>query len=518
MPWKRSSATPTTGNPLNLRAVVFLSGCVLLILAALQLVPAGVSFYYGEMAEVWAFVVSTVISSIVGGACVLRYRGATTNEQGRAAFFRREGLAVVGLSWLLAGIVGALPFVFAGSIPSPVDAFFESVSGFTTTGSTILSAEQIDGLPMGMAFWRSFTHWLGGIGIVLVFVVLFPTGGRSLFRSEVPGIAREAVQARVRDSARGLVRVYVGLTLIQVLFFLFLGMKPYEAFIHAFGTLATGGFSNHSSSVAYFGSWGIEFVIVVFMFLAGINFAFYDEALRFGVRRTAGRLMRSAEFLTYAGMIVGAIVILTLVIWFWGGSNGVASSELPDYRSILLALRDTSFAVVSVQTSTGYATADFDKWPDFCRVLLMVLATVGACAGSTGGGIKVVRVLILARASLRGVKDFARPRAIHPVRVDGEPLREKMVASITGYCGLWVIVLMGGTLALTSMNVDLVTAGTGTLACLNNIGPGLDLVGPSANFGFMPDLAKLLLALFMILGRLEFYALVVLFLPSFWRK
>ena len=216
-------------------------------------------------------------------------------------------------------------------------------------------------------------------------------------------------------------------------------------------------------------------------------------------------------------MIVGSTLVLTLVLWFWGGSNGAAGSDLPDYGRASLAVRDASFCVVSLQTSTGYGTADFDRWPEFARMLLMFLAVVGATAGSTGGGLKVIRFLILAKASLRGFRNFARPRAIHNVRVGPHTLEESTVAAVTGYCGMWALVFAAGTLALASMDIEPTTAATSVLATLNNIGPGLDAVGPSRNFAFMPDPAKVLLSLFMILGRLEFYAVVVLFTPRFWR-
>lgn len=502
---------------MNLRAVAWLLGCVLLLLAGFLFVPAGVAVAFGEWSALRACLLSAGASTLLGAFLALRNRGAILTEEGTPNYFRREGLAVVGLAWFLSGAVGAMPFLLAGEIPSPIDAFFESVSGFTTTGSTILTGEGIDGLSKSLAFWRSFTHWLGGIGIVLVFVVLFPTGGRSLFRSEVPGIAREAVQQRVRDSALGLVRVYVALTVLETVVLVIGGLSLYEASIHSFGTLATGGFSNHSTSVAHFRSWFVELVIVVFMFGAGINFGLYDNALRAGWRNAWRTATGSSELRTYALLILFSTLLIAGVLWFWGGSNGDAASTLPDYSSLALSLRDSLFTVVSVQTSTGYATADFDRWPEICRVLLMFLALTGACAGSTGGGIKVVRFMILAKAALRGVNRFARPRAIHQVRMDGTTLDEGIVGAVTGYFGLWVFVFSFGTLALAAMNIELVTAATSVLATLNNIGPGLEAVGPTASFADMPDLAKLLLSGFMILGRLEFYAVVVLFVPRFWR-
>jgi trk system potassium uptake protein TrkH len=503
---------------MNLRAVVWLLGCVLLLLAGLLLVPAAVAVFYGEWNDVKALLVSAGIAALFGAAAAVRNRGSTVSDEGRADYFRREGLAVVGLVWFFSGAIGALPFLFSGAIASPIDAFFESVSGFTTTGSTILTAEQIDGLSRGLAFWRSFTHWLGGIGIVLVFVVLFPTGGRSLFRSEVPGIAREAVQQRVRDSALGLVRAYVALTVLEVVI---LCASPkvslYDAFIHAFGTLATGGFSNHANSIAHYDSFFVEATIVVFMVLAGVNFGLYAATATSGWRNTLHAARGSTELRTYLGLVVGATLVIAGVLWFWGGSNGEPNSPLPDYSSLRLSIRDSLFAVASLVTSTGYATADFDVWPEFCRFLLMLLALTGACAGSTGGGIKVVRFIILAKAALRGVNRFARPRAIHPVRMDGQTLDEGTVASVTGYVGLWIFVFSIGTLVLCALDVDILTAGTSVLATLNNIGPGLEAVGPTTSFTDMPDLAKLLLSGFMILGRLEFYAVVVLFVPRFWR-
>jgi trk system potassium uptake protein TrkH len=508
---------------LNHRAVAWLLGRVVLFLAAFQLVPAAVAWYFGEHDDLRWFLMSAGFSALVGLALAWRPREGTIVVDNRATFFRREGLAVVGLSWLTAAALGAVPFLLSGAIPSPVDAFFESASGFTTTGSTILDSAAIDGLSKSVSFWRCFTHWLGGIGIVLVFVVFFPTGGRSLFRSEVPGIARDASHHRVRDSAMGLMRVYVGLTALLIVVLTVGGMGLYDAAVHAFSTIATGGFSTHGQSMAFFGSWVLELLVVAFMFLAGINFALYDLALRRGWREAWRAVAQSSEIRAYAGTAVGVTAVITGVLWFWGGSNGVAADDpalvsLPDYSHLSLCLRDSLFAVVSVQTSTGFATADFDRWPELCRGLLMLVAVVGACAGSTGGGIKVVRILILAQAAVRGVQAFARPRALHHTRIDGHTLDEGTVAAVTGYCGLWALVFALGTLALTALDLDLLSAATAVIATLNNIGPGLGAVGPWLNFGELPVLAKLLLSIFMILGRLEFYALVVLLMPRFWRS
>lgn len=509
---------------MNLRAVLWLQSRVMLLLAGFMLVPALVSLLLDEEREAGAFVLSAAIVAVIAGLVGWRNRGSITSADGRPDFFRREGLTAVGLSWLVAAVLGALPYLLTGSIPSPADALFESTSGFTTTGSTILSAEEIDGLPMGVAFWRSFTHWIGGIGIVLVFVVLFPTGGRSLFRSEVPGVAREAVQQRVQDSAMGLARIYIGLTLLEILVLMWAGLDLYEASVHAFATIATAGFSTHSESIAYFTSWTVEFVMVAFMFMAGMNFAAYDTMLRQGFRKGLRILVGSTETRVYVGMLVGATVLMSGVLWFWGGSNGLdpAGREelvgLPDYSSLSLCVRDSMFAAVSIQTTTGFATADFDRWPELCRFVLMLLACVGGCAGSTSGGLKLVRCIILAKVAMRGVLSFARPRAIHSVRIDGVTLDERTVSSVTGYFGLWLLVVLAGTGAMSAFGLDLTSSLTGVLACLNNVGPGLEVFGPAVDFGHLPVLGKMLLSLLMILGRLEFYALVVLILPRFWRS
>jgi trk system potassium uptake protein TrkH len=507
---------------MNFGAVRWLLSRVILLLGGFQLVPAAVAVPYGEYEDAGWFLLSAALAALAGLALGRGQRSAAIGEDDRPNFYRREGLAAVGLSWLAAAAVGALPFLFSGAIGSPVDALFESASGFTTTGATILSAEGIEGLSRSVAFWRSFTQWLGGIGIVLVFVVFFPTGGRSLFRSEVPGVTREASHHRVADSARALANVYVFLTVVLTAALLGAGMDAYDAVLHALTTIPTGGFSNHSESVAFFGSWVIEAILVLFMFLAGINFAVYDALRRRGWRHLWGLVGQSTEIKVYAGVAVGASLVIAGVLWFWGGSNGFPGDDpeiasLPNYSRLLLCVRDSAFAVVSLQTSTGFGTADFDQWPELCRMLLMLLATMGACAGSTGGGIKVVRLIIVAKAALRGVQAFARPRALHAVRVDGQTLDEGTVAAVTGYFALWVVVFGLSTLAVAAFDIELVTSATAVLATLNNIGPGLDAVGPTLNFGDLPALAKLLLSTLMILGRLEFYALVVLFLPRFWR-
>lgn len=507
---------------MNLRAIGRMLGIVLLLISGFMLLPAAVGAGYGEWVPALELVASAGLTAAAGGLLAWLFRGAGLTAEGRPDFFRREGLAVVGLAWLVGGVAGALPYLFAGPLYDPVDAFFESVSGFTTTGSTVMSGAQIEGMSRTIAFWRSFTHWLGGFGIVMVFVVLFPTGGRSLFRSEIPGISREAGHQRVRDSALMLLRIYVGISVMEwILLVTVGGMGAYDAALHTFGTIATGGFSNYPASIAAFESVPVEVILTVFMFLCGFNFALYDTLLRVGPRPFWRSLIGSTEVRAYVGIAVGATLVLAAWLYFTTSAtdrhNDLAGAAR-DYRRWWGAVRDTSFTVVTLQTSTGYGTANFDDWPQGARVICMFLAVVGACAGSTGGGIKVVRILIVAKAAVVGVRRFARPRAIHAVRMDGQTLDAGIVGSVTSYFALWVLVFLGATLFLTAFDIDLESAGTAVLATLNNIGPGLNVVGPSMNFAEFNPLVKLVLSGCMILGRLEFYALVVLFLPSFWRR
>ena len=503
---------------MNLSAVGYMLGVILLLLAGFLLVPAAVAIVAGEMLDLRAFLLSAAIAAAFGMGLAIWNRGSTITAEGKPDYFRREGLAVAGLAWVVAGAVGALPYLFSSTLPRLADAFFESVSGFTTTGSTVMTADGIDGMSYSIAFWRSFTQWLGGFGIVMVFVVLFPTGGRSLFRSEVPGVSREATTQRVRDSALGLMRIYLGLTALNFLLLLWAGLGVFDAVIHTLSTIPTGGFSNHSESVAYFASWKVELVLVFFMVAAGMHFSVYDLWIRIGPRKAWERLRRSSEIRLYFAIIFGVTLAMAVVLWLWGGGQGLPESDLPDYREFPSALRDSFFQVVSLQTSSGYTTVDFQRWPELCHVFILAIVVIGGCAGSTAGGLKVVRFLIIARAASIGVRRFMRPRALFNVRVGDETLDEGVVASVTGYFCLWSLVLVTGITCVAAFGYDLETAAASVLATLNNIGPGLGKVGPMLNFGDLPAALKYLFSLFMILGRLEFYAVVVLLVPSFWRR
>ncbi|QDV07908.1 Trk system potassium uptake protein TrkH [Planctomycetes bacterium Poly30] len=499
---------------MNFRAVAKMLGIVLMIVSVFLMISAGVGLGYDEKEAMWSFVAAAAVSFLTGGLLAFVFRDATHDQNGRPKYYRREGLATVGLAWIVAGAAGALPYLFSGTLTSFVDAYFESVSGWTTTGSTIMSGEQIDGMSHAIAFWRCFSQWLGGFGIVMVFVVLFPTGGRSLFRSEVPGVSREAAHQRVRDSAIMLAKIYYLLSTGLLITLLSVGMEPFDAVIHTFSTIANGGFSNHSESIAYYDSGLIEIVLVAFMLLSALNFTIYDALLRGGpkgrIKPAWNRFYGSLEARLFLGIVAFSTLSIGAVLWHTEG--------LPEYGSPLLALRDSLFQVVCVITTAGFATEDFDAWPQYCRILLMLIAISGACAGSTAGGLKIVRVVIMVKAAFVSVRKMARPRVIDQVRVDGETLDEGVVASVTGYFVLWVAVFLAATTVLASFGTDLETSATAVIATLNNVGPGLGQVGPVQNFAGLHEVSKMVLSLCMVLGRLEFYALVVLLMPTFWKR
>jgi trk system potassium uptake protein TrkH len=510
----------------NVRAVGWLLGRVCLLLAGVLLVPGAVGAWYRERAVVEGCLYAAAVGAVAGACLALVCRGALATKGERPDWFRREVLAAVGLAWVAAVLLGALPFLLAGTTSSFADAFFESSSGFTATGSTVFSAQALDALPRGIVFWRAFSHWLGGFGVLVVFVLLFPAGGRGFQRPEVSLLGRESTRARVRDGALVLLRLYVLLTAAHAVLLWALRRDAFDAIVHALSTLAAGGFSSHGNGVLAFASWKVELVLVLFMFLTGVDYGVYEVFQRQGLRAGWRALTHSSEVRAYAGVVVSATLVIAVGLWLWGGSNGLAGDGRPDYSRLSRCLRDSAFSVVSLQSSTGYATADFDRWPDACRLFLLGLIAIGACSGSTGGGLKVVRVLVLWRAVQQALGRFARPRAIRTVRVDGFALDEGTVSAVLLHVGLWLVVVSVSAVLLLAIGFEarpgfadqrILTATSGVVSALSNCGPGLAAVGPWQDWGFFPPVAKILLGSLMLLGRLEFAALLVLFVPRFWR-
>lgn len=439
---------------------------------------------------------------------------------GKGQFFRREGLAVVGIAWLLAAMLGAVPYVWSGAIPSGVDAVFETVSGLTTTGASVLGTggnSAIEDLPGSVLLWRSFTQWIGGIGIVLVFVTLLPAmgiTGKSLLASEQIGVANEGFQPRLLDQARTLFLLYVVLTTAcALLLVLVSGLSVFDAVNHAFTSLATGGFSTRNRSVGAFDSLSAELVILVFMFLAGCNFALLAGTAQRGLRT----LVRDGEFLTYAKIVGVLVLVVTLMLW-WND------------RPLLESLRAASFNVVSVYTSTGYATDDFQQWPLPAVMLLLGSMVVGACAGSTAGGLKVIRFVVVCKLIAYTIRHYVRPKSVERIKVMGEPLAASVISTILALSLMWVIGLFVGAFVIAiDARLPFLSAVSTAASMLGCCGPALCEVdslgvaygpdlGPYGGYGELWSGTKLFLAFLMLLGRLEFLAPLALLSTTFWKR
>jgi trk system potassium uptake protein len=481
---------------MNLRTVLRLVGALVMFLGLSMSFSLFWSLYLGEP-DVAALIESMLICFGAGGSLLL------VGWRSQAPVLRREGMAMVGLSWLLAALFGALPFYLSGATPDFADAYFEAMSGFTTTGSTVL--RDIEALPKGVLFWRSFTHWLGGMGIVVLFVAILPylrVSGKQLFKSEVPGPTAEVLRPRISETASVLWRIYLGLTVVLAVILWALGMSVYDSLCHTFGTMATGGFSVWNKSIGYYDSVVFDIVIMVFMILAGTNFGLYFQIIKGDWKS----IWRNSEWRFYMGIMC----VSTLLI----------SADLilrKSYDSAIQAVRYAGFQVVSITTTTGYGTADFEQWSSFSQLILVSLMFVGGCAGSTGGGMKVVRILVILKQAYLGMEKVFRPHLVSTLKIGGVPVENDVRDAILIFFCISLHVVLFGSLALTAMGVDLVTAVTAVISALNNIGPGLGDVGPTDNFASIPAAGKYLLALCMVLGRLELFAVLVLFMPAFWR-
>ncbi len=415
----------------------------------------------------------------------------------------RESYLIVTAAWIGAAVFGALPY-WLGGVASPLDAFFESISGFTTTGASIFPDPE--SLPRGILFWRDLSQWLGGMGIIVLVVAVLPflgVGGMQLFRAEVPGPTPERLQPRIRQTASILWRVYVGLTAAQVILYLLGGMSPFDAVTHAFGTMPTGGFSPRTASVGAFDSPYLQYVTVIFMYLAGVNFSLHYRAMS-GKPRS---LLEDEEWRFYSLLLVAATAIV-LAAHLIGGT----------FDSIEVAFRASVFQVVSIGTTTGFATEDYVTWPAITQGILLFLMFVGGMAGSTGGGMKTLRLWAALKQGVVELRKHLHPRAIMVTRVGGNVVHEGVMLNILAFMLLFVASFIVGALLLAILGVDLVTAAGASAAAIGNIGPGLADVGPAGNYSWMPGTGKFVLSLLMLLGRLEIYTVLVLFHPEFWRR
>ena len=479
---------------MNYRLVFRLLGRLLLIEALLMIPALAVSLVYGQ-GDASAFLWTMGITALVGAPAA--YLLKPTRKDLNA----RDGLAVAGLSWAVLSFFGALPAVFSGAIPSLADAYFETVSGFTTTGSTIL--REIESLPKGILFWRSFTHWIGGMGVLVFTLAVLPKlSGRTshLARAESPGPTFSKLLPRMGDTAKVLYGLYFALSLIMFITLSLAGMNVYDALIHTFGTAGTGGFSNYNASVGAFNSAAIEWIIAIFMMLFGINFAMYFHFLR----KEWDPVAKNEEFWVYLGLTVGGTLAITFTV-------------LPEY-GFSAALRHSFFQVTSLMSTTGFASADFNLWPLFARTMLVFMIFIGACAGSTAGGFKVSRIVMLVKAAVRELRHTLQPRKVEVVRYDGKTAQESTLASLGIYLFVYVSLFIFSVLILSFECSDFTTAFTASLTCISNVGPGLNQVGPVENFAFFSAPAKIFLSFVMLAGRLEFYPILLLFSPSMWKK
>ena len=478
---------------MNFKLVLRITGFTLLLEAAAMLVPMGVALAYGESPVPFL----CAILLILAAACVPVFL-----LKPKPDFFAREGFFTVGLIWVLFGVFGALPFWFSGQFGPYVDCFFETISGFTTTGATILTA--IEGLPMGLLFWRSFTHWLGGMGVLILTAALLPFLGISsnfLIRAESPGPVKSKLVPRASQSSKILYTIYLALTVLETVLLRLAGMNWYDAVTHAMSTAGTGGFSGRNASVGAFGSPAIEIIITVFMLLFSINFSVYFLLMTGKLRQA----LKSDELRFFAVMVA---VSIAAIAW-----------NLRDvYQGVGECVRYAAFQVASIVSTTGFSSANYELWPEFSKMLLVVLTIIGACGGSTGGGIKCGRILILIRSAGREVRSIIHPRAVSVVRLDGAPLAEGVIHTAQCYFIINLFLVFGMAIVVGLDNFSFGTTLTAVITCISNVGPGLELVGPAGNFAAFSVLSKLVLSFLMVLGRLEMYPILVLFSRSAWKR
>ncbi len=480
---------------INYRGVVRVLSALLILLGVSLLVPALIAVYYRE-GDLRAFLVAIAVAWTFG---LVGFFASRSTGELRA----KDGFLIVSASWTLFALIGALPFVISGFIPSYTDAFFETMSGFTTTGASIL--DDIEALPHGLLFWRSLTHWLGGMGIILLSLAILPllgVGGMQLFKAEVPGPTADKLSPRIKSTAKLLWGVYALISLAETLLLKVAGMSWFDAVCHTFGTMATGGFSTKNASIGQYNSIVVDGIIIVFMLLAGTNFALHYRALK-------GKPLvyfKDREALFFAGIIAVAALLIGADVWRITGQH------------VARTLQHTLFQVVSILTTTGYVTADYEKWSRLSQVVLYFLMFFGGCAGSTGGGIKIIRTLILFKLGINEIRRLIHPQAVFAIRVGNRVIPREIAANIGGFFLLHIGLTVFGSLFMSSLGLDFETAFGSVAANINNIGPGLGAVGPTDHYAHVPVVGKWFLCFLMLAGRLEIFTVLVLLTVSFWKK
>ena len=479
------------------RFILKIVGILTLFLGLSMVFSLAWGFYYGDP-SVLPLIKAMALTLVAGTCAWAGGRGVRAD-----VISAREGMAIVAIGWTCIGVFGAFPFYFSTDFPTFVDAFFESVSGFTTTGASVLTS--IETVPRGILFWRSFIQWLGGMGIIVLSVAILPflgVGGMQLYKAEVPSPVPDKLKPRIRDTAMIMWKVYALISLVQAIMLMAGGMTLFDALCHTFTTMPTGGFSTKNTSVAHYNSAYIDTVIIVFMVLAGINFSLHYQFLR-------GRTLafwKDSE----CRFFLGAVIVLTLVVSF-----DVYGSI---YDSVGQAIRYGSFQVVSIVTTTGFATADYELWPAMSQLILLLCMFLGASAGSTGGGMKCLRILLCLKYCYKELFALIHPHAVTHVKIGGKAVPEDVLRSVLGFMALYVGLFALCSVLLAGLGVDFVTAFGAVAATIGNIGPGFGMVGPVENYAQIPFMGKWLLIWCMLLGRLEIYTVIILMVPEFWRK
>jgi trk system potassium uptake protein len=482
---------------MNWRYIVNIAGILILFLG-LAMLPAILTGLLYKDGSYLSFIKALIIIESSGALFYYFSKGEKIDHLNS-----KEGMAIVTLCWIFICFFGSLPFYFAGIFETFTDAFFESVSGFTTTGASVLTNIEI--IPNGLLFWRSFIQWLGGMGIILLSVAILPflgVGGMQLYKAEVPSPIPDKLKPRIKDTAMILWKVYLFFTFLEVVFLMLGNMSFFDALCHAFTTMPTGGFSIKNASIAHYNSLYIDFVIILFMFLAGINFSLYFQVM-------SGRpiaFWRDSECRFY----IALTIIITLIVSF-----NVYSSV---YENIIEALRKGAFQVTSILTTTGYATADYEKWPAMSQIILLFLMFLGGCAGSTGGGMKCLRIMLCFKYCYKELFSLIHPRAVTQIKISGVSVSEDIIRSVLGFLALYISLFVVCTILMASLVVDFMTSLSSVASAIGNVGPGLGAVGPVDNYAGIPMLGKWLLIWCMLLGRLEIYTVIIFLMPEFWRK
>lgn len=481
---------------INIRFITNLIGKLILIESVFLILCIFVSLLYGETDTI-AFVYSALVTISAGSLMAFSIK---VNDRVLA---KKDGCFIVTMVWIIFSLFGCLPYIFGGSIPSFVDAFFETMSGFTTTGSSVL--DNVESLPHATLFWRSLTQWLGGIGIIVLFIAILPSLGiesRDLYVAEVPGPTHNKMSSTFTASARNMWILYSFLTLLETILLLFGGMSFFDSICHSFTSMATGGFSTKQASIGYWDSAYIQYIIIIFMFIAGTNFALCHAISKGNWRK----IYTDNEFRTYFGIVVLASLIIGFGLYLSGWANAEKS------------FRDAIFQVVTIMTTTGYATADYLLWPALLGLILFLLMFVGASAGSTSGGLKVIRVLLLFKNSFIELKRIIHPNGVINVKYNDKSIHPSIMTSIMGFFILFMIIFTISSIIMTLFTNDIITACSAVITSMSNVGPGFGSIGPMYSFSHMNDFAKIFLALLMLVGRLEVFTVMVLFTKSFWKK